>query len=377
MQLFHTSTGLSPWMARALDLAGQARRTCPPNPAVGAVIVSRTGDLLGEGHTQVTGGPHAEVMALRDAQARGHDVRGADLWVTLEPCSHQGRTGPCAHAIVSAGIARVHASIEDPNPQVRGAGFAHLRAAGIEVRVGDGAGESRALNIGFFSRMQRARPWVRLKIAASLDGQTALTNGQSQWITGEAARADGHAWRARACAIVTGIGTVLDDNPRLDVRGVPTTRQPRLVLVDSRLDAPVDASIFVATQRQLTLATAEKHANHPKKSALEALGVDFLELPGPGGKVDLAALLDQLARDQVNEVHVEAGHKLNASLLREQLVDELLVYLAPKLIGPGRPMAALPTLDNLAQALPLRFGPPAVVGDDLRLRAVVAGRDTF
>lgn len=364
-------------MARALALAEQARWHCPPNPAVGAVLVGRDGTVLGEGFTQLTGGPHAEVMALRAAQAASHDVRGAALWVTLEPCSHQGRTGPCADAVIAAGITQVHAAIEDPNPRVRGQGFARLRAAGIEVTVGDGAEASRALNIGFFSRMRRAMPWVRLKIAASLDGQTALANGQSQWITGDAARADGHAWRARACAIVTGIGTVLDDNPRLDVRGVGVRRQPRLVLVDSRIDVPVDASIFIATKRQLTLATAQNVENHSKRAALEALGVDFLTLPDARDKVDLAALMKALAAQEVNEVHVEAGHKLNASLLQAGLVDELLVYLAPKLLGPGRGMAALPGLDRLDQALGLRFGPAQAVGDDLRLRAVVAGRDAF
>ena len=233
-------------MNQALGLAAQALFLSNPNPRVGCVITAANGHVLGQGFTQQAGGPHAEVMALRDAAAAGRDVRGATAYVTLEPCAHQGRTGPCCDALIQAGVAKVVASIADPNPLVAGQGFARLRAAGIEVVVGPGAEESRELNIGFFSRMVRGTPWVRLKVAASLDGTTALHNGASQWITSAAARADGHAWRARSCAVLTGIGTVLADNPVLNVREVPTPRQPQLVVVDSRLQTPPDASLFIA-----------------------------------------------------------------------------------------------------------------------------------
>ena len=233
-------------MNQALGLAAQALFLSNPNPRVGCVLVAPDGRVIGQGSTQQAGGPHAEIMALRDAAAAGQDVRGATAYVTLEPCAHQGRTGPCCDALVAAGIAKVVASIADPNPLVAGQGFARLRTAGIKVEVGPGSAESRELNIGFFSRMIRGTPWVRLKSAASLDGTTALLNGASQWITSPAARADGHAWRARACAVLTGIGTVLDDNPRLDVREVPTPRQPHVVVVDSQLQTPLDAQLFIA-----------------------------------------------------------------------------------------------------------------------------------
>lgn len=362
----------------ALDLAAQARLLSPPNPAVGCVITAADGRLLGAGHTQRTGGPHAEIMALRDAQARGHDVRGATAYVTLEPCAHQGRTGPCCDALIAAGIQRVVASLTDPNPKVAGEGFARLRAAGVAVEVGPGAAESRELNLGFFSRMVRGTPWVRMKIAASLDGQTALDNGVSQWITSEPARTDGHAWRARACAVLTGIGTVLEDNPRLDVRAVETPRQPQLVVVDSRLETPLDAHLFIAG-RALTIYAAVP--NDAKKAALEARGATVVYCPGrqPGteGKVDLAAMLRDLATREVNEVHVEAGHKLNGSLVREGLVDEFLLYLAPKLLGAGRGMVNIGPLSELPQAVALEFQETTLIGPDLRIRARIPGRDRF
>ncbi|MEO8122385.1 MAG: bifunctional diaminohydroxyphosphoribosylaminopyrimidine deaminase/5-amino-6-(5-phosphoribosylamino)uracil reductase RibD, partial [Rhodoferax sp.] len=233
-------------MRLALNHASRAALACAPNPAVGCVITTIAGHMVAQGHTQRTGGPHAEIMALRDAAAQGRSVAGATAYVTLEPCSHYGRTGPCCDALIAAGIKKVVSSIADPNPLVSGQGFDRLRAAGIEVIVGPGAAESRELNIGFFSRMIRKTPWVRMKMAASLDGKTALENGVSQWITSDAARTDGHAWRARACAVLTGIGTVLADNPRLDVRLVETPRQPHLVVVDSRLQTPLDAHLFIA-----------------------------------------------------------------------------------------------------------------------------------
>ena len=358
----------------ALALAQNSLNLTSPNPRVGCVIVNEFRELLGQGHTQAAGGAHAEVMALRDANAKGHSVVGATAYVTLEPCSHHGRTPPCCDALIAAGIKTVVASIADPNPLVAGRGFDRLRSAGIEVTVGPGAAESRELNIGFFSRMIRKTPWVRMKIAASLDGKTALLNGQSQWITGEAARADGHAWRARSCAVLTGIGTVLADNPRLDVRLVDTPRQPHLVVVDSRLETPLDAHLFIAG-RALYIYAAER--NDAKKSALEALGAVVTYMPGPNHKVDLPAMMKDLAVRQVNELHVEAGHKLNGSLLLEGLVDDLLVYAAPKLLGIGREMAAFGPLESLAEAIDLRFLAADMVGNDLRLQARITGRDQF
>ncbi|HYF07694.1 MAG TPA: bifunctional diaminohydroxyphosphoribosylaminopyrimidine deaminase/5-amino-6-(5-phosphoribosylamino)uracil reductase RibD [Acetobacteraceae bacterium] len=356
-------------MRQALDLAARAVGLSEPNPRVGCVIVAPDGQaVLGTGYTQQAGGPHAEIAALRDAAARGHSVAGATVWVTLEPCAHHGRTPPCCDALVAAGVGKVVASVGDPNPLVGGQGFARLRAAGIAVETGPGEQESRELNIGFFSRMERARPWVRMKVAASLDGRTALENGTSQWITSEPARADGHAWRARAGAVLTGIGTVLEDDPRLDVRHVPTARQPVGVIVDSRLETPPGARMFIEG-RPLWIYTAAQ--DRQRRAALEARGATVIDMPGPGGKVDLAAMLQDLARREVNELHLEAGHKLNGSFLREGLVDELLVYLAPKLLGPGRDMANLGAIADLAQALPLAFVSAERVGPDLRVLARV------
>lgn len=353
-------------ISRALQLARTALGTTSPNPSVGCVLTDAAGRTLGEGHTQRAGGPHAEVMALRDAAARGHVVRGATAWVTLEPCSHQGRTGPCCEALAAAGIRKVVASIADPNPLVAGQGFARLRAAGIEVEVGPGADEARELNIGFFSRMTRKTPWVRLKAAASLDGRTALDNGTSQWITCEAARVDGHAWRARACAVLTGVGTVLQDDPRLDVRLVPTPRQPRLVVVDSQLQTPPHARLFEPA-REVWIYTA--NPDPARQEALQARGAVVTALPGAGGKVDLAATLRDLARREINELHVEAGHKLNGSLFREDLVDELLLYLAPKLLGQGAGIAHLGPYTEILQAPALDIHTCERVGADLRILA--------
>ena len=363
-----------PLIVAALAQARQSLNLTSPNPHVGCVIASSSGEVLGQGFTQQAGGPHAEVVALRDAAAAGHDVRGATAYVTLEPCAHQGRTGPCCDALVAAGIGRVVASIADPNPLVAGQGFARLRAAGVAVEVGPGAAESRELNIGFFSRMVRGTPWVRLKAAASLDGTTALANGASQWITSPAARADGHAWRARACAVLTGIGTVLDDDPRLDVREVPTPRQPHVVVVDSQLQTPLDARIFIAGRACYIYAAAQ---NDAKKAALEARGATVIYLPNAQGKVSLPAMLRDLAQRGVNELHVEAGNKLNGSFVREGLVDEMLVYLAPTLLGPGLVMASVGPLETLAQGLALDFTSVDRVGPDVRLVARVRGRDAF
>ncbi|TXT40101.1 MAG: diaminohydroxyphosphoribosylaminopyrimidine deaminase [Comamonadaceae bacterium] len=353
-----------------------------PNPRVGCIITSPDGQVIGQGHTQRAGGPHAEIMALRDAAEKGHAVQGGTAYVTLEPCSHHGRTGPCCDALIAAGIQKVLATHTDPNPLVAGQGFARMQAAGIEVEVlpvnDPLAQQSRELNIGFFSRMIRHQPWVRMKMAASLDGQTALQNGVSQWITAEAARTDGHAWRARACAVLTGIGTVLADNPKLDVRLVDTPRQPHLVVVDSRLETPLDAALFIAGRACFIYAAVQ---NDDKKAALEARGATVIYLPGqsPGtqNKVDLKAMLRDLAQREINELHVEAGHKLNGSLIREGLVDEFLVYLAPKLLGLGQGMAHFGPLTSLDQALQLEFHSVERIGPDLRLLARPEGRANF
>jgi diaminohydroxyphosphoribosylaminopyrimidine deaminase / 5-amino-6-(5-phosphoribosylamino)uracil reductase len=323
-------------------------------------------------------------MALRDAAAQGHSTVGATAYVTLEPCSHHGRTGPCCDALIAAGIKKVVATNLDPNPLVAGQGFAKLRAAGVEVEVLPAdhplAIQSRELNIGFFSRMVRKTPWVQMKVAASMDGTTALDNGVSQWITSPDARADGHAWRARACAILTGIGTVLADRPRLDVRLVDTPRQPHLVVIDSNLQTPTDAPFFIAG-RAVFIYAAEQ--NDAKKQALEAAGATVIYLPGhhangrSTGKVDLAAMLIDLGRREINELHVEAGFKLNGSLVREGLVDEFVVYLAPKLLGQGAGMFNIGPLTELAQGVSLDFKSTEMVGPDLRIVARVTGRDKF
>jgi diaminohydroxyphosphoribosylaminopyrimidine deaminase / 5-amino-6-(5-phosphoribosylamino)uracil reductase len=365
---------MSPHMARALALAAEGMNLTSPNPRVGCVLVSPHGTVIGEGHTQQAGGPHAEVMALRDAQSRGAATSGATAYVTMEPCSHHGRTGPCCDTLISAGISRVVASIADPNPLVGGQGFDKLRAAGIVVEVGSGAQQSRELNIGFFSRMIRKKPWVRMKIAASLDGRTALNNGASQWITSAPARADGHVWRARSCAILTGTGTVFADDPQLTVRHLETVRQPHVVLIDSRLEVPLSASIFVASRDTYIYTAAE---NASKISALKSLGATVILRPTSNGKVDLKAMLEDLARKEINELHVEAGHGLNGALLQEGLVDEFVTYLAPKLIGDGRGMISLGPLDSLADATQLEFMSCTPIGSDLRIVARVNHHDRF
>jgi diaminohydroxyphosphoribosylaminopyrimidine deaminase / 5-amino-6-(5-phosphoribosylamino)uracil reductase len=419
----------------------QAKITCyrRPNPSVKCTISTQQGTILSQGHTQPPGHAHAEVMALRDAAAKGMSVKGATAYVTLEPCSHYGRTPPCCNALIEAGIAKVVVAILDPNPLVSGRGVQMLRDAGVVVEVlpvdSAQAQASRELNIGFFSRMIRKTPWVRMKMAASLDGQTALANGASQWITGAAARSDGHAWRARSCAVLTGIGTVLRDDPLLDVRHVDTPRQPHLVIVDSRLETPLDAKLFSTlgkrpvdgakfglaqdvidsiAGRALFIYAAE--SNDAKKAALEALGATVIYLPespplaastalansptnaakatpqvdgsagstdlagsvgSAGAKVDLQAMMLDLGQREINELHVEAGFKLNGSLLKAGVVDELLVYTAPKLLGPGMGMANTPAITELSAAIQLDFKSAEMVGEDLRIVARLRGRDKF
>lgn len=322
-------------------------------------------------------------MALRDAQAQGHSLSGATAYVSLEPCSHHGRTPPCCDALIAAGIGKVVVATLDPNPLVAGRGLARLKAAGVAVELlppeSDVALAARELNVGFFSRMVRGTPWVRMKMAASLDGTTALNNGASQWITGEAAREDGHAWRARACAVLTGIGTVLKDDPKLDVRLPSVTRQPHLVIVDSALETPLSARLFEAAHAGLPREVWIYHAvlDVGKQTALSDRGAVLVHMPGAGNKVDLATMLRHLALREVNELHVEAGHKLNSSFLREGLVDELLVYLAPKLLGQGAGISSLGPLDELNDAVALQFSSVECVGEDLRIVARVKGRDAF
>ena len=360
---------MEPWLL-TLALAEQAVGLTDPNPRVGCLIVSADGaTILGQGHTQAAGGPHAEVMALRDAQARGADVRGATVYVTLEPCAHHGRTPPCCDALVAAGVGRVEIACGDPNPLVDGQGSARIAAAGIAIgrAPADVALRARELNIGFFARMERGRPWVRMKIAASLDGRTALPNGASQWITGPEARADGHAWRRRAGVVLTGIGTVLADDPSLDVRLVETAKQPIRAVVDARLDTPPTARLFEAPSPVLLFTTSTDAA---RRAALEARGARVVQARATDdGRVDLADVLDALAALPVNEVHVEAGARLNGALLRTGRVDELLAYLAPTLLGDGRGMATLGPLDALAQGERFDFHEAVKVGADLRILA--------
>ncbi len=349
-------------MARSLQLAERGLWTTSPNPRVGCVLV-REGEIVGEGWHEKAGEPHAEVHALR---AAGELARGATAYVTLEPCSHHGRTPPCAEALIAAGVARVVVAMSDPNPLVAGQGLAMLRAAGIETASGLLENEARELNIGFVARMTRGRPWLRLKAAASLDGKTALNNGVSQWITGPEARRDGHRWRARACAILTGIGTVRGDDPQLSVREVDTPRQPLRVVVDSKLEIPLTAKILRGGPVLVAAAVDdEKRAN-----SLRTAGAEVVVLPNPHGKVELKALLEELGRRGINEVHAEAGFKLNGSLLREGLVDELLLYLAPCLIGhDASGLFNLPELTSLDGKRRLQIRDLRQIGEDIRLIA--------
>ncbi|MBN9462728.1 MAG: bifunctional diaminohydroxyphosphoribosylaminopyrimidine deaminase/5-amino-6-(5-phosphoribosylamino)uracil reductase RibD [Burkholderiales bacterium] len=352
------------FMQRALRLAHLGLTTTTPNPRVGCVVV-RDGTIVGEGWHRRAGEPHAEVLALAQA---GERARGATAYVTLEPCNHHGRTAPCVDALLAAQLGQVIVAMEDPNPAVNGQGLERLRGGGIDVRCGLLQQEAHELNIGFVSRMVRGRPWVRMKVAMSLDGRTALPDGTSQWITGEAARADGHAWRARACAVLTGIGTVKDDDPQLTVRHVPAARQPLRVLVDSRFEVDPAARVLAGggTLVACALAAPDRAA---KTAVLQELGCEVITLPGARGKVDLVALLRELARRGINELHVEAGYRLNGSLLREQCVDELLLYVAPALLGNAIGMADLPAPDELEQRVALQWHSVERIGDDLRILA--------
>lgn len=350
------------FMAEALRLAELGLNTATPNPRVGCLVV-RDGRVVGRGFHERAGLPHAEALALREAGAL---ARGATLYLNLEPCSHHGRTPPCADAVIEAGVARVVAAMQDPNPAVAGRGFQRLRDAGIQADCGVMEAEARELNIGFVSRMTRGRPWVRLKIAASLDGKTALNNGKSQWITGEAARTDAHRLRARSCAVLTGFGTVRDDDPQLTVRHVEASRQPLRVVVDSRLETPAGARLLAGGGARVFAAVNDAE----KIRVLENAGAKVTLLPNAAGKVDLAAMMAELGRLEINEVLVEAGFRLNGSLLQAGLVDELVIYLAPHLLGDhARGMFDLPELADLSGRRELEIREIHSIGPDLRILA--------
>ena len=343
------------YMVRALRLAAQGMNTTTPNPRVGCVLV-KDGAVVGEGWHERAGEAHAEVHALRNA---GDAARGATAYVTLEPCSHHGRTPPCADALVAAGVARVIAAMRDPNPQVAGEGLARLTQSGIEVECGLMEDDARNLNIGFVSRMTRGRPWVRLKVAASLDGKTALMNGVSQWITGTEARRHAHAWRARSCAIMTGSGTVVDDDPSLTVRDVPCTRQPLRVVVDGDLKTPPTAKVLADHG---ALIYTSRSGRLP--------GAEMVTLPAEAGKVDLLGVMTDLGRRGINELMVEGGARLNGALIKADLVDELLIYQAPVLLGDiARGMFDLPELESLGEARRLVVLERRALGSDIFLRA--------
>ena len=376
------------YLQTALELAHNAIGLCSPNPRVGCVLV-KDEQIIGQGHTQSVGQAHAEVVAIRDAQAREMDTVDATAYVTLEPCSHYGRTPPCAHALILARVAKVVVACLDPNPQVAGQGVEKLRAAGIEVEVLPPEHElARAaydLNIGFMTRMQFNRPFTRLKWAQSADGKTALPTGRSQWITGEAARQDGHLWRARADVVVTGVGTMLHDDPQLNVRGVALVNQPIKWVVDAWAQTPVSAKLF--NDGQVWLACAEVAEDHPQAGALmtrlallEQAHANLTVLRVPTittmvgdvrhERVDLRALWAHLAEHEFNEIHVEAGATLNAALLEAGLVDELLMYIAPRVVGAGLPTALFSpncNLDDLLNAGQWRWHGVQMLGDDLRV----------
>jgi diaminohydroxyphosphoribosylaminopyrimidine deaminase/5-amino-6-(5-phosphoribosylamino)uracil reductase len=342
-------------MARALELAAKGLYTTTPNPRVGCVVTQGE-TVVGEGWHEKAGGPHAEVVALRQAGTR---AAGATLYVTLEPCSHQGRTPPCVDLIREMKIGRVVAAMLDPDPQAAQGG-AKLAASGIDFSHGLMDAEARELNIGFVSRMTRGRPWVRMKIAATLDGRTALADGRSQWITGPEARQDGHRWRARACAILTGIGTVKADDPRLTVRDVATPRQPQRVVVDSRLEIPETAKILEGDRILIFSASGEK----------KNLNAEIKSLPNRNYKVELPEMLKELAHRGVNELHVEAGARLNGSLVREGCVDEFLIYLNPSFLGDeAQGMLAIAGIASLEEKIKLRISSLERVGDDIRILA--------
>ncbi|PTU32503.1 bifunctional diaminohydroxyphosphoribosylaminopyrimidine deaminase/5-amino-6-(5-phosphoribosylamino)uracil reductase RibD [Stenotrophobium rhamnosiphilum] len=352
-------------MARALQLAEKGRHSTQPNPRVGCVIV-RDGVIVGEGFHERAGEPHAEVHALRMA---GDKARGADVFVTLEPCSHFGRTPPCADGLIAAGVRKVWAAMQDPNPEVAGKGLERLRAAGIEVESGLMHAQAQALNRGFVMRMTRGRPFVTLKLAASLDGRTAMANGESQWITSEAARADVHRLRAEAGAVLTSSATVLADDPELTVRHVETSRQPDRIVLDPRGRVSASAKVWNDGARRILLTAQSQSQSQLAKPA----GVEVAQLDRYGEYFSMSAAMSELGRLKINEVLVECGPTLAGLLLQAEVVDELVLYLAPSLLGDAaRPLARLPNLEKLSQRIALQWRDVRAVGPDLRLTAVPA-----
>jgi diaminohydroxyphosphoribosylaminopyrimidine deaminase/5-amino-6-(5-phosphoribosylamino)uracil reductase len=358
------------FMDRALELAARGMYTTMPNPRVGCVVV-KDGAIVGEGWHEKAGLPHAEVHAL---QMAGEKARGATTYVTLEPCSHTGRTPPCADALVSAGVARVVVAMQDPNPLVAGKGIARLQSAGIEVVVGLRQAEARELNLGFVSRMTRGRPWIRSKIAMSLDGRTALANGTSQWITGIEARTDGHHWRARSCAMLTGYGTVKKDNPALTVRLVESPRNPLRIVVDNRLESSIDAKVFEGGN--VWVATVNPDVAQHRR--YQDAGAEVHVVPASSnGRVDFTALALLLGQHEINEVTVEAGARLNGALLQAGVIDEYVFYVAPTLLGEGaQGVADLPPLQDLSQRHDLDILSVAAMGRDWRWVARTRSRET-
>ena len=364
-------------MARALALAALGRRSTQPNPRVGCVIAQ--GDrIIGEGWHQRAGEPHAEVFALRQA---GAAARGATAFVTLEPCDHHGRTPPCSEALIAAGVARVIYACGDPNPRVDGSGAARLRAAGVEVATGLLAAEGEELNLGFFSRMRRGRPWLRLKMAASLDGRTALAGGESRWITSSEARADVHAWRAESAAVLSSSATVLADDPELTARPTPTAdgdvaaaahplRQPLRVILDAHARVPSTARLFQVSGEVVRLVAAQAalpDAALPDAAATPEHRIARIATDA-AGRLSLPTVLAWLGGEGINEVWTEAGPTLAGALLAAGLVDELVVYMAPRLLGPdARPLAHLPPLARLADAAPWRVQDMRPIGPDIRI----------
>ena len=348
------------YMSQALQLAEKGLYSTSPNPRVGCVIV-RDGKIAGSGWHVQTGQPHAEINALNIA---GGAAQGATVYLTLEPCSHYGRTHPCAEALIRAKVAKVIIAMQDPNPLVAGKGASLLKQSGINVLVGLMGEWAKDLNVGFVSRMTNNRPWVRMKIAASLDGKTALNNGVSQWITGEAARHDGHRFRARSCAVLTGIGTVLEDDPQLSVRFIETSRQPLRIIIDSQLKIPTTAKVLRG-EGELIFTTTD---NKERISALKEAGARPIILPSEKGKIDLAGLMQILADFEINELLVEAGNRLSSAFIREGLVDELIIYLAPHLIGNrAMGMLQLPELTDLSEKYNLKIKDLRMVGEDIRI----------
>jgi len=351
------------YMSHALRLAEKGLFTTSPNPRVGCVIVNG-GKVVGTGWHERVGEPHAEIYALQEA---GDLARGATVYVTLEPCSHHGRTPPCVDALIRAGVCKVVTAMDDPNPHVNGQGKERLQKAGIETQTGLLADEAKQLNIGFVSRMRHGRPWVRTKIATSLDGRTALKNGKSQWITSESARQDGHKWRARSCAILTGISSVRKDDPQLTVRYIETSRQPIRIVVDSNLEIPLQAKLL---QNADTTWIYTVQTNKEKIHRLEDIGAHIVVLPDSVGKVDLKAMMVKLAEAGINELLVEAGPVLNGALVTAGLVDEIVFYFAPSLLGnSAQAMVAMPEITDLSEKYDLQMTDIRKIGVDIRLMA--------